>query len=135
MAWMRATSSSVERFGHVIVGTEAKPAHLVLDAAETCQDQYRRLHLRHSQRAQNLVAGHVGKVQIEQYDIVIVELAEIDTFFAKVGGVEVEALRLEHQLNGLSYGGIVFNQQNAHSNPLPRHLGAGTLATHMVNKV
>ena len=113
----------VERFGHVIVGAEAKTAHLVLDAAEAGQDQYRGLHLRHPQRAQNLVAGDVWQVQIEQYDIVIVELAEIDTLFAKVGGIEVEALRLKHQLNGLSDGGIVFNQQNAHSNPLPRHLG------------
>ena len=37
----------VERFSHVIVGAEAKPAHLILDAAEAGEDQYRRLHLRH----------------------------------------------------------------------------------------
>src|SRR5207253_221436 len=61
----------VERLGHVVVGSEAEPAHLVLNAAEPGEDQYRGLHLRHPQRAQNLVPGHVGKVQIEQYDIVI----------------------------------------------------------------
>jgi hypothetical protein len=38
--------------------------------------------------------------------IVFVQLAEIDTFLAKVGGVDVEALGLQHQLNGLSGGAL-----------------------------
>jgi hypothetical protein len=42
-------------------------------------------------RAQNLVAGHVGEVQVEQDDVVVVELAEVDAFFAEIGGIDVEA--------------------------------------------
>jgi hypothetical protein len=51
----------------------------------------------------------------KQNDVVIVELAEIDAFFAKVGGVGVEALRFQYQLNRLSSGAVVLNQQNAHA--------------------
>ena len=82
-----------------------------------------RLHLGDPQRAQNLEAGHVGQVQVEQDDVVIVELAEIDALFAQIGGVDVEAFGLQHQLDGLSGGAVVLNQQNAHASPLPRRAG------------
>jgi hypothetical protein len=49
------------------------------------------------------------------------EGALIDPFLAKVGRVDVEALRFEHQLDYLRGGAIVFDQQYAHSNsPLLR---------------
>jgi tRNA (Thr-GGU) A37 N-methylase len=34
-------------------------------------------------RPQNLVARHVGQVQVEKDDVVVVELAEIDAFFPR----------------------------------------------------
>jgi translation initiation factor IF-1 len=43
------------------------------------------------QGPQNLVAGHVRQVEVQQDDVVIVELAEVDTLFAQIGGVHVEA--------------------------------------------
>src|SRR5262249_49837270 len=89
------------------------------------EDQNRRLHLGDAQRAQHLETGHVREVQVEQDDVVVVELAEIDTFFAQVGGVDVEALGFEHQLNRLSGGTVILNQQYAHPSPLPRRLGSG----------
>ena len=100
----------VERLGHVVVGAEAEALDLVLDAGEAGEDQDRRLDLRDPQRAQHLEARHVGQVQVEQDDVVIVELAEIDAFFAEIGGVDVEALGFEHQLDGLSGRAVVFNQ-------------------------
>ena len=66
-------------------------------------------------RAQHLVARHVGKVQIEEDDVVVVELAEIDALFAEIGRVDVEALGLEHQLDALRGGAVVFDQQYAHA--------------------
>ena len=104
----------VERLGEVVVGAEAQALHLVLDAGHAGQDQDRRLDLRHAQRAQHLVARHVGQVQIEEDDVVVVQLTEIDTLFPEVGGVGVEVLGLEHQLDALRDGSVVFDQQNAH---------------------
>ena len=43
---------------------------------------------------------HVGQVQVEQDDVVIIELAEVQALFAKVGRVDVEAFRREHQFGG-----------------------------------
>jgi hypothetical protein len=59
--------------------------------------------------------------QVEQDDVVIVQFAEIDPLFPKVGGVKVEAFGRQHQLNRLSGGAIVLDQQNAHANPLLCH--------------
>ena len=110
----------VERLGQVVVGAEAEALHLVLDAGHAGEDQDRRLDLGDAQRAQHLVAGHVGQVQVEQDDVVIVELAEIDALLAEVGGVDVEVLGLEHQLDALRRRAVVLDQQNPHVLD-PRH--------------
>src|SRR5215467_7777289 len=124
----------VERLGQVVVGAEAEATDLLLDAGESGEDENGRLHLGDAQRPQHLEAGHVRQVQVEQDDVVVVKLAEIDAFFAQIGGVDVEALGLEHQLNRLSGGAVVLNQQNAHAHRL---LGAcnSNIAPHLVNKV
>jgi hypothetical protein len=100
----------VERLGHVVVGTEAEPADLVLDAGETGQDQDRGLDLRHSKRAQHLVTRHVGQVEVEQDDVVVIKLAEIDPLFAEVGRISVEGFNLEHQLDRSSRPAVIFDQ-------------------------
>ncbi len=100
----------VEWLGHVVVGAEAEAFDLVLDAGEAGEDQDRRLHLGDAQGPQNLEARHVGKVQVQEDDVVVVELAEIDAFFPQIGGVDVETLGFEHQLDRLSGRAVVFNQ-------------------------
>ena len=114
----------VERLGHVVVGAEAEASDLVLDAGKAGEDQNRRLHLRHAQAAKNFEARHVRKIEIEEDDVVVVDFAEIDAFFAEIGRVDVEALGFEHQLDRLRGGAIVFNQQYAHASPLPRRAGS-----------
>jgi hypothetical protein len=113
----------VERLGHVVVGTEAETFDLVLDAGKPGQDQDRRLDLRDPQAAEDLETRHVGKIQVEEDDVVIVELTQIDPLFAQVGRVHVEALGFEHQFNRLRRGAVVFDQQYAHANPPPGRPG------------
>ena len=108
----------VERLGHVVVGAEAEAADLVLDAGHAGQDQDRRLHLRQTQGPQHFVAGHVGQVEIEEDEIVVVELAEIDAFFTQIGRIDVEAFGLEHQLDALCDRAVIFDQKNAHEKVL-----------------
>ena len=104
----------VERLGHVVVGAEAETLHLVLDAGHAGEDQDRRLHLGDAQRAQDLVARHVGQVQVEKDDVVVVELAEVDALFAEIRRVDVEVLGLQHQLDALRSCAVVFDQKYAH---------------------
>ncbi len=117
----------VEGLGQVVVGAEAEAPDLVLDAGEAGEDQDRRLDLRDAQAAQHLVARHVGQVQVQQDDVVVVELAEIDAFLAEIGRVDVEVLGLEHQLDALRCSAVVFDEQYAHfrspSSPLVRDRG------------
>ena len=68
-----------------------------------------------AQLLEHVIAVHVGQVQVEQDDVVIVELAEIEAFFAKIGRVDVEAFGPEHQLDALGGGRLVFDQQNPHA--------------------
>src|SRR6201999_3547269 len=81
--------------------------------------------LRHPQRAQHLEPGHVGEVQVEQDDVVVVQLAEIDALFAEVRRIDVEALGLEHQFDRLRCRAIVFDQENAHARSLPLRARVG----------
>ncbi len=67
-----------------------------------------------AQGFQNFVARHVGQIQIEQDDVVVIELAKIDAFFTQIGRVDVEPLGLEHQFNALGRRGIVLDQQYPH---------------------
>jgi hypothetical protein len=73
----------VERLGHVVVGTEAETANLVLDAGQAGQDQDRGVDLGDPQRLENVVTAHVGKVQVKHDNVVIIQLAEIDPLFAQ----------------------------------------------------
>src|SRR5258706_10411862 len=84
----------VKWLGHVGGGAESETSDFVLDPGEAGEDENGRLHLGDAQRAQHLESRHVGKVQVEQDNVVIVELAKIAPLFAQVGGVDVEALRL-----------------------------------------
>ncbi len=104
----------VERLGHVVVGAEAEAANLVLDAGEAGKDKDRRPDLGDAQGLQDLVAAHVGQVKIEKNDVVVVEFAEVDAFFAQVRGVDVEAFGLQHQLDALRRCTVVLDQKDSH---------------------
>jgi hypothetical protein len=41
---------------------------------------------------QHVQPAHVGQVQVQKDDVVVVDLAQIDALFAEVGRVDVEAL-------------------------------------------
>ena len=105
----------VERLGQVVVGTDAEALHFILGAGEARQDQDRRLDLGDAQGTQHLEPGHVGEIEVEQNDVVVVQFSEVDAFLAKVGRIDVETLRLQHQLDRLSRGSVVLNQQYAHA--------------------
>ena len=99
----------VERLGHVVVGAEAETLDLILNSGEPREDQDRRLHLRYAKAAKHFEARHVRQIQIEQDDVVVVDLAEIDAFFAEIGRIDVKTLGFQHQLDRLRGGAIVFN--------------------------
>ena len=123
MAWIRADQLVlVEWLGHIVVAAAAETLDLVLDTREAGEDQGRCLHSGDAQAAQHLEARHVRQVEVEQDDVVVVDLAEIDPFFTEIGGVDIEALGFEHQLDRLRSGAIVFNDQYAHASPFRRDL-------------
>jgi hypothetical protein len=99
----------VERLGHVVVGAEAEPAHLVLDAGQAGQDQDGGFDFRHPERPQNLETGHVREVQVEKNEVIVVEFAQIDAFFAEIGRIDVEGLGFEHQLDRLCGRAVVLD--------------------------
>ena len=108
----------VEGLGHVVVGADAETLDLVLDAGEAGEDQDGSLDLRDPELLEHVVAGHVGQVEVEQNNVVIVKFSEIDAFFTKVGRINVKALGLQHQFDRLRDGAVIFNQQNAHASSL-----------------
>src|SRR3546814_18491880 len=79
-------------FPYTTLFRSAEAAHLRIHLADARQDQHRRLHARDAELLEHVVAVHVGQVEIEQDDVVIVELAEIEAFFTQIGGVDVEPL-------------------------------------------
>ena len=63
---------------------------------------------------QHFEAAHVGQLQVEHDDVVIVELAEVDALLAQIRRVDVEAFAAQHQLDAARHGAVVFDQENAH---------------------
>ena len=72
------------------------------------------MHLADPQRLEHLVPAHVGEVQVEQNNVVVVDLAEVDALFTEVGLIDVKAFRLQHQLDALRGRAIVLDQKNPH---------------------
>ena len=58
-----------------------------------------------------------GRFRSSRYNVVVVELAEVDALFAKVGRVDVEALGLKHQLDALCRSAVVLDQKHPHLIP------------------
>ena len=104
----------VERLRQIVVRAVTKPFDLVLDPRHPGQNEDRRLDLGDPERAQHLIAGHVGQIQVEQDDVVIIKLAEVDALLAKVGDIDVEVLRLQHQFDALRGRCVVFDQKYPH---------------------
>src|SRR5205085_11638254 len=82
----------VEGLGHVVVGADAETLDLVLDAGKAGEDQNGGLDLGDPELLEHVIAGHVGQVQVEKDNVVIVELSEVDALFAEVGRIDVKAL-------------------------------------------
>jgi len=108
----------VEGLGHVVVGADAETLDLVLDAGEAGEDQNGCFDFRDPKLLEHVVAGHVGQIEVEQDDVVVVEFSEIDAFFPEVRRIDVETLGFEHQFDRLRDGAVIFYQQNAHASPL-----------------
>ena len=107
---------AVERLGDVIVGAETERADLGIHFADARQDQDRSADLRRADLLEHVIAVHVGQVQVEKDDVVIVELGEIEAFLAQIGRVDVEPFRPEHQLDALGGRRFVLDQQHSHRN-------------------
>ncbi len=105
---------AVERLGDVIVGAEAECADLAVHLVEAGQDQDRSADLGGPQLLQHVIAVHIRQIEVEKDDVVIVQLAEIEALFAKIGRVDVEAFGAEHQFDALGGRGLVFDQQDTH---------------------
>jgi len=65
----------------------------ILHAGEAGEDQDRCLHLGDAQRSEHLVARHIGQVQVEQNDVVVVEFAKVGALFAEIRRVLPEYAR------------------------------------------
>ncbi len=100
----------MERLRHVVVGAEAETTHLVVDARQTRQYENRRSDLGDAERLQDLITAHIGKIQIEQNNIVIIKFTEIDALFPKVRRINIKSFRLQHKLDALRRGTIILNE-------------------------
>ncbi len=105
---------AVERLGHVVVGPEAEAADLAVHLGNARQDQHRRLNLGDAQLLEHVVTVHVGQVQIQQDDVVIVEFSEVQPLFAQIGRVDVKPFGRQHELDRLGGRRLVFDQQYTH---------------------
>jgi len=110
----------VERLGHVIVGAKPKATNLILDPDHAGENEDRGRNLGNAQRFQDIEAAHIRQVQIQQDNVVVIELAEVYPLLAKVRRVNVEAFRLQHELDALRGCAVIFNEQNSHQIPLSR---------------
>src|SRR5207237_6802877 len=105
---------AVERLGDIIVGAEAERADLGVHLGDAGENEDGSANLGGAELLQHVITVHVRQVQVETDDVVIIELAEVQTLFAQIRRIDVEALVGENELDGLGRGRLVFDQQHAH---------------------
>src|SRR5215472_1192260 len=106
----------IERFSQEIVGAETKPFDLMVKLNEAGEDQYRRAYARRAQAPQYFVPVDVGKHQIEENDVVIIELADLQAILAEIGRVANEVFLAEHHLDAGCGCRIILDKKHAHNN-------------------
>ena len=104
----------VKGLGHVVVGAEAKGFQLIFHVIVAGKKHDRRLDFGYPQLPQDLVTVYVGKVDVEQYQVVVVDLCQIDAFFAHIGRVYIEICDPQHHLDSLRRDGVIFYKQDSH---------------------
>ena len=80
------------------------------------EDQDRRAHARRAQAPQHLVPVNIGKHQIEENDVVIVELADLQAVLAEICRIANEVFLAEHHLDAGRGCRIVLDKKHAHKN-------------------
>src|SRR6185437_1198831 len=106
--------AAVEGLGQEVVGAKAQALDLVIELGKARENEDRRAHARGAQAAQHLIAIEIGQHEVENDDVVVVELADLESVFAEIGGIANKALAPQHHLDAGRGGGIVFNQKNTH---------------------
>jgi hypothetical protein len=109
----------VEGLGHVVVGAEAEAPQLAFGAVVAREDEDGRLDPREAELAKNLVPRHVGEVEVEKDQVVVVELGQVDPLLPEIGGIDVQVGMREHQLDAARGGRIVFDEADSHPRFLP----------------
>ncbi|AYF01309.1 hypothetical protein PY32053_01682 [Paracoccus yeei] len=104
----------IKWFGHVIVSPEAKAAQLAFRVVRAGQDQDRRVDAGHADLAQDFHPVHVGQVQVQQDQVVVIELGQVDAFFAHVRPIDVVIGMGQHQFDAARGGRIVLDKKNSH---------------------
>jgi hypothetical protein len=64
------------------------------------------------------VPVHVWEVEVQEYDVVVIELAKLGALLAQVGDVDVKALSVEHHLDALRGSAVVLDEQDSHADSL-----------------
>jgi hypothetical protein len=74
------------------------------------KDEDGRFHPCRAQSAQDLVTVDVGQHEIENDDVVIVQLADFETVFAKVRGIDHEAFGPQNEFDAFDCGSVILDQ-------------------------
>ena len=114
---------TVKGLGQIIIRPAAQGLHLAVNLSATGENHDRRADSAVAQGAKDIESAHIRQVQIQEDQVVIIELAEIDTLLTHICGEDIEALRLENQLHTPGDRGVILNHQHAHGVYLRRGMG------------
>ena len=112
----------VEGLGQIIVGADAQSLDLVVQLRQAGQDQDRRGDAGGTETAQNLIAVDVRQHQVQNDYVVVIQLSDLQPILTEIGGIDDEALGVQHQFNTFCDRGVVFDQQNPHGD-IPTLMG------------
>ena len=112
----------VEGLGQIIVGADAQSLDLVVQFRQAGQDQDRCGDAGGAKTAQNLIAVDVRQHQIQNDYVVVIQLSDLQPILTEIGGIDDEALGVQHQFNTFCDRGVVFDQQNPHGD-IPTLMG------------
>ena len=60
------------------------------------------------------MARHVGQIDVQQDQVVIIQLRKIDALFPHVRGINIQVRMGQHHFDAFGCGRIIFDQKDAH---------------------
>ena len=100
---------AMERFRQIVIRAKSKALEFAFRIVCARQNKNRRLNACTADLAQYFVTGHIRQAKVQKDQVIVIELGQIDAFFAKMCAIDIQVGVAQHHFDAFGRGRIIFN--------------------------